>query len=75
MTDDTKELWAWMTEYPDGTVGIVGAMIGFTHTPLIGRNHKTILHFKYVAEQHRIVSGQRVWLRRFHNYIDDEDLP
>lgn len=75
MTDDPKELWAWMTEYPDGTVGMVGVMLEGNHTPCIGRSHAHIVALKPIAEAHRRLSGQRVWLRRFHNCIDDEDLP
>lgn len=74
MTNDTKELWAWMTEYPDGTIGMVGMMLAGNHTPLIGRSEKHIRVLEPAARAHHDQTGQRVWLRRFHDCTDEADL-
>jgi hypothetical protein len=65
MADD---LWAWVTRYPDGSVGLIGAMVPAlgTHTPLITRTEaiaRTI--FAPIARSHGKAAGQEVWLRRY----------
>ena len=71
-----QKLWAWMTEEPGGKVSTVGAWTAETgHLPLIGRDEATIRSFLPIAQAHRQRSGQRVWLRCWTAYTDEENLP
>ena len=64
MADD---LWAWVTEYPDGSIGL----IGYTYiregvmVPLIGRNEKAVRMMEQPAREHGAAFNQRIWLRRY----------
>jgi hypothetical protein len=61
-----NELWAWVTEFPDESVGLVGGMIpGIGMTPLIGRSEEVVRKVEDIARSHGQQSGQRVWLRRY----------
>lgn len=61
-----NELWAWVTEYPDGSIGLVGGMIpGIGLTPLIGRSEPHVRQFETFARSHGQQAKQRVWLRRY----------
>lgn len=71
---DTLELWAWMTEYPDKTVGMVGIMLEGNHTPMIGRSKEHIMQLEQLALLHHRATGQRVWLRHFTDCHDEPDL-
>jgi hypothetical protein len=68
--------FSWMTEYPDGSTGAIGGLIpGLGHVPMHFRNRSTALQMKPLAESHRKLSGQRVWLRVWTSFTDEEDLP
>ncbi len=62
-----EELWAWVTEYPDGSIGLIAAVVpGLPGlTPLIGRSETAIRAFERLARAHGTASGQKVWLRRY----------
>lgn len=69
-------LWAWVTAYPDGSIGLIGSMalIDGVMMPLIGRNEAAIRKVEPIARRHGAVSKQRVWLRRYDfakDYADD----
>ena len=67
------ELWAWVTDYGDGTYGLIGTVLpGLGHTPLIGRSEKSIRVLEPLARQHGMVLGQKVFLRK---YVKVEDFP
>jgi hypothetical protein len=68
-----EDLWAWVTEYPDGSVGMIGAMVpGMEHVPLITRNREAARQLERFARQHGENSGQRVWLRHY-KVVEDID--
>ncbi len=68
---DPECIWAWISQYPDGTVGLVGGYVeGVGHLPLIGRSEKVMRSFQPLAKIHAERTGQRVWLRR---YVRAED--
>lgn len=70
-------LWDWMTSYPDGSVGRVGVYLpGVGNTSLSTRIESIARgHFKDIAESHRASTGQRVWLRKWIKFEDEQDLP
>jgi hypothetical protein len=69
------ELWVWVTEYPDGSIGTVGGIIpGMSMVPLMGRSEHHVRRLEYVANSHAIGTGQRVWLRRYAKAEDFPDL-
>ena len=64
--NDGRELWAWVSEYPDGSVGMVGGvLIGVLHTPLCGRDESIVRQMEPYARAHGEATGQRVWLRKY----------
>ena len=64
-------LWAWMTEYPDGSYGTVGmGLPGLGMVPLIARSEEAIRNLEPVARRHGKELGQRVWLRRYEAMED-----
>jgi hypothetical protein len=72
----TDQLWAWMTETPDGQHSTIGAELpGVGSLPLITRHRATLEKFELIARRHRQKTGQRVWLRCWTAYSDEEDLP
>ena len=67
------ELWAWVTEYGDGTCGLIATVLpGMGTTPLIGRSEKSIRAMETLARQHGFVLDQKVFLRK---YVKAEDFP
>jgi hypothetical protein len=59
-------LWAWLSLYPDGTIGNIGAMVGTSHTPLISRNEKIArTALRALALAHWKMTGQACFLVRF----------
>lgn len=70
-------IWVWMSEYPDKTVGAIGAFVNnIGHVPLYTRSEEVARGaFKELAVSHRKASGQRVWLRRYVAWEDEEELP
>jgi hypothetical protein len=72
---DANTLWAWITEYPDGSTGMVGAFIPEVgHTPLVSRSEEHIRKMRPIAEAHARDTSQRVWLRRWDNFTDVEEI-
>jgi hypothetical protein len=70
------QLWAWMTEEPDGRHGTIGAELpGLGNVPLITRSRESLEQLRSIAVRHRQVTGQRVWLRCWTAYTDEKDLP
>jgi hypothetical protein len=69
-----EELWAWITEYPDGSAGLIGSMVpGMPGiTPLITRGEEAIRQLEPLARLHGKVAGQRVWLRKYRMVEDFE---
>jgi hypothetical protein len=71
-------LFAWMTEYPDGTSGLISAVVdlppvGRANAVLIGRNREAVVEvFGPIAIKHGKVLNQRVWLREFTSFIDHD---
>ena len=68
MSDNkAEELWAWVSEYPDGSVGLVGwsipGMPGIT--PLISRSEQAVRGLESLARMHGKAANQRVWLRQY----------
>jgi hypothetical protein len=67
-----EQLWAWVSRYPDGSIGTVGArmpgMAGFV--PLVMRSRETAEQLRAIARAHAEASGQRVWLREYTGFID-----
>ena len=67
------ELWAWVSEYPDKTTGLVASgALGIGISPLIGRSEKHVRALEPLAKAHSRSTGQRVWLRR---YVIAKDFP
>jgi ribosomal protein S27AE len=68
------ELWAWVTEYPDGSVSLIvtTAIIEGTMLPLIGRSEGAIRKMEPLARVHGKTHNQKVWFRR---YVKTEDFP
>ena len=67
-----NSLWAWVTEYPDGSVGMIGTtgiIVGMM-MPLMGRNKEMVLKMRAIAHEHGRQRGQRVWLRRYDKAED-----
>jgi hypothetical protein len=72
-TADT--LWAWITEYPDGSTGMVGVLLpDIGNTPLVSRSEEHIRKMRPAAASHAKATGQRVWLRRWDNFTDVEEI-
>jgi hypothetical protein len=72
MLNMAEDLWAWVTEYPDGSVGLISVMLpGMGNTPLIGRSEKAIRTLEDIARAHGRTLNQKVWLRR---YTKAEDI-
>jgi hypothetical protein len=69
-----EELWAWVTEYPDGSVGTIAVAVPSLPglTPLITRDEEAIRRLEPLARLHGKVAGQRVWLRRYRMVEDFE---
>lgn len=69
-------LWAWLTEYPDKTIGTVGAMMpGLGMVPLVTRDERLAFSvFHALARKHKESTGQRVWLRCYHNFTDEAEV-
>lgn len=65
-------LWAWVTEYPDGSVGMIATsgIIEGVLMPLIGRNELMVIKMRTIAHDHGKATGQRVWLRRYDKAED-----
>jgi hypothetical protein len=61
------DFYAWMTELPDGSRSLVGAMIGGFHTPLCAANLELVTDplMRDIAQLHAERSGQPVTLERF----------
>jgi len=69
------ELWAWVSKYPDGSIGMVASgALGIGITPLIGRSEKHIRSLEPIAAAHGRTTGQRVWLRRYVIAMDYPDV-
>ena len=69
-------LWAWMTEYPDGSYGMIATIVNeraMMLSPLIGRDEATVRSLEKIARAHGAASKQRVWLRRFDMTVDYPD--
>jgi hypothetical protein len=63
-------LFAWMTEYPDGTSGLISAVVDL---PPVGRASEAVVEvFGPIAIKHGKVLNQRVWLREFTSFIDHD---
>ena len=69
-------LYVWVSTYPDGTVGIIGAGIpGIGATPLVTRDARIALTmFRAFAENHKKATGQKCWLRRYTSYEDEAEI-
>lgn len=69
-------LWAWLTEYPDGSYGLI-AMVNFPidglMAPLIGRSEEAVRTMEPQARAHGKAHNQRVWLRRYDVTMDYPD--
>jgi hypothetical protein len=69
------ELWVWVTEYPDKSVGTVGGIVpGMGMMPLMGRSEPHVRRLEYIANSHAIATGQRVWLRKYAVVADYPDM-
>ncbi len=73
---NADRLWVWLTQYRDGSVGTVGALIpGLGTTPLVSRDEQFARErLGPLAMSHATKSGQRVWLRCYHGFTDEQDL-
>lgn len=64
-----ETMYAWITDVPDGTTTVVGAMFmhggQLMHMPLVGMKRSLIEDLRAIAESHRITTGQPVRLVRF----------
>lgn len=71
-----EKLWVWMTVYPDGTTGTVGAVMpGIGNTSLTTRREDMARGFmRTLAGLHAKATGQRVWLRCYHDFTDEEPI-
>jgi len=69
------ELWAWVTEYPDKSVGLiaVGGLEGVM-MPLIGRSEQAIRKLEPYARTHGAATKQRVWLRQYTKVQDHHSV-
>lgn len=67
-----EELWAWMSEYPDGSVGTIGGSVpGMPGiVPLITRSEQAARQMEPIARLHGKAVGQRVWLRKYRMVED-----
>jgi hypothetical protein len=73
-------LWAWVTEYPDGSVGLIAVTLNIIEdkrnhrgpalTPLIGRSESAIRKMEPYAYAHGKALNQKVWLRRYDMTVD-----
>jgi hypothetical protein len=73
-TREPESLWAWVSEYPDGSTGLVGAYVPtMGHTPLLSRSEWAVRKFQPLAKAHAETTGQRVWLRRYTLAEDHEE--
>ena len=70
MPKDASSLWAWVSEYPDGSTGTISVSYQDKEIPLICRSHFAIEQFRRLARQHQETHGQRVWLRQYTKFID-----
>jgi len=69
---DQQELWAWVTETPDGRVVLVGVGLSLAEQlPLISHTKETVVRLQPFAEAHGKALGQPVWLRR---YVVSEEI-
>jgi hypothetical protein len=68
----TFSLFAWTTRLPDGSVSLVGAVLGGFHTPLIASRQAIAESMKPIAKEHSQVTGQPVFLERF-DYAENID--
>jgi hypothetical protein len=67
-----KELWAWVCEYPDGSVVMVRAvLIGLLDTPLVGYEEAAVREMEPFAREHTKRTGQRVWMRKYKMVEDN----
>lgn len=66
MTEDQLDLWAWVTEMPDGRIVLVGVGLSLAEQlPLITHNKERALNLRSLAEAHGRATHQPVWLRRY----------
>jgi hypothetical protein len=67
------ELWAWITDAPDGR-SIVGALTAFGHTPLVFARKSSALKFEDMARNHGRSLSQPVRLVHFRIGPDRADV-
>lgn len=70
MVNMGETLWAWVTEYADGSIGAVGLIVNGRHTPMIGRSEEAIKAMTPYAIAHGEATGQKVWLRKYQMVED-----
>ena len=70
-----NSLWAWVTEYPDGSVGMIAstAIKPGMMMPMIGRSERHMRMLEPHARAHGKALKQRVWLRRYACVMDYPD--
>jgi len=73
MPKDASSLWAWVSEYPDGSIGTISVLYQDKEIPLICRSHFAIEKFRPLAVRYRETHGQRIWLRQYTKFIDHSD--
>ena len=71
-----ETMYAWVSEYPDGSIGLVGGgFLGVGQQPLVTRSERIARTFyRPFAELHKQTSGQRVWLRKYTVFVDEADI-
>jgi hypothetical protein len=62
-----RSYYAWTTMLADGSVSLVGAMLGSMHTPLCAMSKEIVMDPLMVelAQAHADKTGQTVFLERF----------
>jgi hypothetical protein len=71
-----EELWSWVEQLPDGSVGQVAVMIPFFGNALCNltyRSRDIAVKMQPYAQLYAKRSGNRVWLRQFRMVADHED--
>jgi hypothetical protein len=58
------ELWAWITDTPEGP-SIIGVLSELGHTPLVFARKRVALHAEYLARGHGVAMHQPVRLVHF----------
>lgn len=67
--------WAWVSRYPDGSVGNIGISVAGFEGLLVTRSEDVArVVMRSMAEIHAKNSGQRCWLRRYEMTEDELDV-